>query len=257
MKEKIYPNNKIIMKKPEDIITFDYISPTAQLIFNFIVWQALKQKNNVIALSAIDYFYWQKKERPQGDDYKYLYKNIETLKKSWVVMHKIENNKKIIYEWPLIAQSRTIKTIKNKTEKIEITLNPYLLHFYKWQRANVPIDIDTTQNLSEKYAYKLYEFLKYHFRKNAKNNYIDINDLRRILTAPKSESNSRFLRYFACALRNINATTDIKVSAKIRVKNKKALASAEIKFAYLNEKIAKNQYDFLMFERDFKQKNEE
>ena len=46
MSEKIYPNNKIITKKPDDIISFDYVSPAAQQIFNFVILSALNQKQN-------------------------------------------------------------------------------------------------------------------------------------------------------------------------------------------------------------------
>ena len=43
MNEKIYPHNKIITKKPDDIIAFDYVSPAAQQIFNFVISRAFNQ----------------------------------------------------------------------------------------------------------------------------------------------------------------------------------------------------------------------
>ena len=121
----------------------------------------------------------------------------------------------------------------------------------------MPIDITETKKFNKKYAYKLFEFLRYQQRKISKNNYISLNDLRRILTVPSSEKNERFLRYLNKAIENINETTTIKVMGKIKTKNKKSLASAEIKFVNLTEKIAEKQYEFLIFERDFKQKNGE
>lgn len=257
MSDKIYPANKIIVKNPEDILSFDYLSPTVQILFNYLVSVALNNKNNIIKTKVADYFNWNNTTRPQGKHYTLFYKNLEILKHSFVVCQEVANNKKIKYEWPLIAETKTIKNLKNKTESIEITFNPYLLDFYKWQRANVQIDINVTKNLNAKYAYKLYEFLCYKFRKNAKNNNINIDELRRILTTPKNERNERFLLFLAKAIKNINETTATKVQAKVKTKNKKSLASAEIKFINLTEKIAKKQYDFLVFVRDFKQKNEE
>ena len=44
---------------------------------------------------------------------------------------------------------------------------------------------------------------------------------------------------------------------KIKTKNKKSLASAEIKFVNLTEKIAEKQYEFLIFEREWREKNGE
>ena len=186
-----------------------------------------------------------------------FYRNLEKLKQTFVIAQRIENNKIIKYEWPLIAQTKTIKTIRNKIENIEITLNPYLLNYYRWQRANVPIDISETKKLNKKYAYKLFEFLRYQQRKANKNNYISVNDIRRILTVPSNEKNERFLRYLNKAIENINETTDIKVIGKIKTKNKKSLASAEIKFVNLTEKIAEKQYEFLIFEREWREKNGE
>ena len=184
-------------------------------------------------------------------------KNLESLKQTFVIAQNIENNKIIKFEWPLIAETKTIKTLTNRIEKIEIKLNPYLLDYYRWHRANVPININTTKKLEAKYAYRLYEFLMYNRRKKNKNKYINIDDLRRILTAPKSERNQRFLLYLRKAVKNISETTDLQIRAKIKTKNKKSLSSAEIKFVNLSDKIAEKQYDFLIFERDFKQKNEE
>lgn len=257
MSEKIYPNNKIITKKPDDIISFDYVSPAAQQIFNFVILSALNQKQNSINIKVADYFSWQSIIKPQGKHYMIFYRNLEKLKQTFVIAQRIENNKIIKYEWPLIAQTKTIKTIKNKIENIEITLNPYLLNYYRWQRANVPIDISETKKLNKKYAYKLFEFLRYHQRKANKNNYISVNDIRRILTVPSNEKNERFLRYLNKAIENINETTDIKVIGKIKTKNKKSLASAEIKFVNLTEKIAERQYEFLIFEREWREKNGE
>lgn len=257
MNEKIYPHNKIIVKKPEDIIAYDYVPPAAQQLFNFIVALAINSKQNIIKLKIADYFCWANIDRPQGKNYTIFYKNVEVLKHSFVTAQTIENNKKIKYEWPLIVQTKTIKTLKNKVENIEIILNECLVKYYKWQRANVPIDITETKKLNKKYAYKLFEFLRYQQRKISKNNYISVNDLRRILTVPSTEKNERFLRYLNKAIENINETTTIKVMGKIKTKNKKSLASAEIKFVNLTEKIAEKQYEFLIFERDFKQKNEE
>ena len=50
-----------------------------------------------------------------------FYRNLEKLKQTFVIAQRIENNKIIKYEWPLIAQTKTIKTIRNKIENIEIT----------------------------------------------------------------------------------------------------------------------------------------
>ena len=99
--------------------------------------------------------------------------------------------------------------------------------------------------------------MRYQQRKANKNNYISVNDLRRILTVPSNEKNERFLRYLKKAIGNINETTDIKVIGKIKTKNKKSLASAEIKFVNLTEKIAEKQYEFLIFEREWREKNGE
>ena len=96
-----------------------------------------------------DYFSWQSIIKPQGKHYMIFYRNLEKLKQTFVIAQRIENNKIIKYEWPLIAQTKTIKTIKNKIENIEITLNPYLLNYYRWQRANVPIDISETKKLNK------------------------------------------------------------------------------------------------------------
>lgn len=257
MNEKIYPHNKIITKKPDDIIAFDYVSPAAQQIFNFVISRALNQKQNSINIKVADYFCWQSIIKPQGKHYMIFRKNLESLKQTFVIAQNIENNKIIKYEWPLIAETKTIKTLTNRIEKIEIKLNPYLLDYYRWHRANVPININTTKKLEAKYAYRLYEFLMYNRRKKNKNKYINIDDLRRILTAPKSERNQRFLLYLRKAVKNISETTDLQIRAKIKTKNKKSLSSAEIKFVNLSDKIAEKQYDFLIFERDFKKKNEE
>lgn len=255
MNEKIYPHNRIIVKKPEDIIAFDYVSPAAQQIFNFIILKALNKNQNTINLKVADYFNWIQITKPQGKHYQLFYNNIDKLKHSFIITQTLNNNKKITYEWPLIAQTKTVKTIKNKIENIEITLNPYLLNYFRWQRANVPIDVAETKKLNKKYAYKLFEFLRYEQSKTNKNNYICVNDLRRILTVPTNEKNERFLRYLNEAIKNINETTNIKVIGKIKTKNKKSLASAEIKFVNIAEQIAEKQYEFLIFERDFKQKN--
>ena len=56
MNEKIYPHNKIIVKKPEDIIAYDYVPPAAQQLFNFIVALAINSKQNIIKLKIADYF---------------------------------------------------------------------------------------------------------------------------------------------------------------------------------------------------------
>ena len=200
MNNKIYPANKIIIKKTEDIIRFDYVAPNTQQIFNFIILAALNQKQNTLNIKIADYFEWQNIAKPQGKHYATFYKTLEKLKHTFIMAQTIENNKIIKYEWPLIAETKTIKTLKNKTETIEIKLNPYLLEYYRWQRANVPININTTKNLDAKYAYRLYEFLIFNLRKNNKNKYIGIEDLRRILTAPKTERNERFLKYFRNAI---------------------------------------------------------
>ncbi len=257
MNNQIYPANKIIIKKPEDIVTFDYVSPTAQQIFNFIILAALNQKQNNLNIKVSDYFNWKNIIKPQGKHYLIFYKNLEKLKHTFIIAQNIENNKIVKYEWPLITETKTIKSLKNRIETIEIKLNPYLLNYYRWQRANVPINVNTTKKLEAKYAYRLYEYLMYNRRKKNKNKYISIDDLRRILTAPKSERNERFLLYLRKAVKNISETTDLQIRAKIKTKNKKSLSSAEIKFVNLSDKIAENQYDFLIFERDFKQKNEE
>lgn len=257
MNNQIYPANKIIIKKPEDIVTFDYVSPTAQQIFNFIILAALNQKQNNLNIKVSDYFNWKNIIKPQGKHYLIFYKNLEKLKHTFIIAQNIENNKIIKYEWPLIAETKTIKTLTNRIEKIEIKLNPYLLDYYRWQRANVPININTTKKLEAKYAYRLYEYLMYNRRKKNKNKYISIDDLRRILTAPKSERNERFLLYLRKALRNINETTDLQIQAKIKTKNKKSLASAEIKFVDLVAEKAERQFEFLLFEKEWHEKNGE
>lgn len=257
MNKKIYPANKIITKKPEDILAFGYVSPNAQQIFNYVILQALNKKENTINIKVADYYAWHNIIKPQGKHYATFYKTLEKLKHTFIMAQTIKNNKIIKYDWPLIAETKTIKTLKNRTETIEIKLNPYLLNYYRWQRANVPINIDTTKKLEAKYAYRLYEFLLYQRRKNNKNKYIGIDDLRRILTAPKTERNERFLRYLEKALKNINETTDLKICAKIKTKNKKSLASAEIKFVDLTEKISEKQFEFLIFEREIKAQNED
>ena len=117
------------------------------------------------------------------------------------------------------------------------------------------LNMALTKKLETKYAYRLYEFLIYNRRKKNKNKYISIDDLRRILTAPKTERNERFLLYLRKALQNINETTDLNSRAKIKTKNKRSLASAEIKFVDLGAEKAEQQYEFLIFEADFKQKN--
>ena len=257
MNEKIYPANKIIIKKPEDIISFGYVAPAAQQIFNYVLLHALNQKQNAINLKVADYFAWQNQIKPQGKHYTIFYKNLAKLKHTFIIAQNIENNKIIKYEWPLIAEIKTVKTLKNRIETIEIKLNPYLLDYFRWQRANVPININTTKKLEAKYAYRLYEYLMYNSRKNNKNKYINIDDLRRVLTAPKTERNERFLRYLEKALKNINKTTDLKIMAKIKTKNKKSLGSAEIKFVDLSALKAQKQYEFLIFEREIKAQNED
>lgn len=257
MNEKIFPHNKIIIKKPDDIITFDYVNPAAQQIFNFIILAALNQKQNKINIKVADYFAWKNILKPQGKHYALFYTNLERLKHSFVVAQTIENNKIIKYEWPLVCETKTIKTLKNRIEAIEIKMNPYLLEYYQWRRANVPININITKNLVDKYAYKLYEFLIYNMRKNNKNKYIDIDDLRRILTAPKTERNERFLRYLEKALKNMNETTDLKICAKLKTKNKKSLGNSEIKFVDLSALKAQKQYEFLIVEREIKAQNED
>lgn len=255
MSNKIYPANKIIIKKPDDIISFDYVAPAAQQIFNFIILAALNQKQNKINIKVADYFAWKNIIKPQGKHYAIFYKNLERLKHSFIVAQTIENNKIIKYEWPLVSETKTIKTLKNRIEGIEIKLNPYLLEYYQWRRANVPININITKNLVDKYAYKLYEFLIFNMRKNNKNKYIDIDDLRRILTVPKTERNERFLRYLERAIKNINETTDLRLIAKIRTKNKRSLASTKIKFVDLISEKAEKQFEFLIFEREIKAQN--
>lgn len=255
MSDKIYPSNKIIIKKPKDIVAFDYVSPTAQQIFNFIILAALNQKQDNLNIKVSDYFNWQNIINPQGKHYLIFYKNLEKLKHTFVIAQNIENNKIVKYEWPLIAETKTIKTLKNRIEKIEIKLNPYLLDYYRWQRANAPININVTKNLDAKYAYKLYEFLVYNHRKKNKNKYISIGDLRRILTVPKTERNERFFIYLRKAISNINKTTDLKVQVLVKTKNKKSLASAEIKFVDLLAEKAEKQFEFLIFEREIKAQN--
>ncbi len=255
MSDKIYPANKIIVKKPEDIISFGYVAPAAQQIFNYVIAQAIKTNCNAISIKVTDYLYWTGKSKLQGNYYKDFYRRIEDLKHTFVVLRKIENNKKIIYEWPLIAEAITTKTLDNKTEKIEIKLNNLLLDYYRWHYANVAININDTVGLTAKYSYKLYEFLLYVFRKNSKTKSIKMDELRRVLTVPERENNVRFLRFFAKALKNINDKTALKVQAKIKTKNKKSLASAEFKFVNITEKIAAKQYEFLLFERDYKVQN--
>lgn len=255
MNNQIYPANKIIIKKPEDIVAFDYVSPTAQQIFNFIILAALNQKQNNLNIKVSDYFNWKNIIKPQGKHYLIFYKNLEKLKHTFIIAQNIENNKIVKYEWPLIAEIKTIKSLKNRIETIEIKLNPYLLNYYRWQRANVPINVNTTKKLEAKYAYRLYEFLVYNCRKKNKNKYISIDDLRRILTAPQKERNDRFLFYLRNAIQNINETTDLDIRAKIKTKNKRSLASAEIKFVDLLAEKAEKQFEFLIFERDFKAQN--
>lgn len=255
MNEKIYPHNKIVVKKPEDIIAYDYVAPTAQQIFNFVILNALSKKDNTINIKVADYFTWQNIIKPQGKHYMIFRKNLESLKQTFVIAQNIENNKIVKYEWPLIAETKTIKTLTNRIEKIEIKLNPYLLDYYRWQRANVPININTTKKLEAKYAYRLYEYLMYNRRKKNKNKYISIDYLRRILTAPKSERNERFLLYLRKAVKNISETTDLQIRAKIKTKNKKSLASAEIKFVDLSALKVQEQFEFLIFERTLREKN--
>lgn len=255
MNEKIYPANKIIVKKPEEILSFGYVAPAAQHIFNFVVAKAISTNCNTISIKVTDYLYWSGKSRLQGNYYKDFYKRIDDLKHTFVVFQKIENNKKIIYEWPLIAQAKTTKNLNNKTEKIEIELNNHLLNYYRWQYANVPININDTVGLTSKYSYKLYEYLLFIFRKKSKNNAVTMDELRRILTAPKNESNVRFLHFFGKAMKNINEKTEIKAQATLRTKNKKSLSSAKIKFVNLADKMAKKQYEFLIFESIFKEQN--
>ena len=255
MSDKIYPSNKIIIKKPEDIISFGYVAPAAQLIFNFIIAQALKTNANTITIKVTDYLYWQGKSKLQGNYYKDFYRRIEDLKHTFIVLQKIENKKKIIYEWPLIAQAKTTKNNENKTEKIEIELNSYLLDYYRWHFANVAININDTVGLTAKYAYRLYEFLLYALRKKSKNKSLKMDELRRVLTVPERENNVRFLHFLAKALQNINNKTTLKVQAKIKTKNKKSLSSAEIKFIDLTADKAEKQFEFLIFERCFKVQN--
>lgn len=255
MNDKIYPANKIIIKKPEDIISFGYVAPAAQQIFNFVIAQALKTNANTITIKVTDYLYWQKKSKLQGNYYKDFYRRVEDLKHTFIVLQKFENNKKIIYEWPLIAEAKTTKTLDNKTEKIEIKLNNLLLDYYRWHYANVAININDTVGLTAKYSYKLYEFLLYVFRKNSKTKSIKMDELRRVLTVPERENNVRFLHFLGKAIKNINETTALKVQAKIKTKNKKSLGTAEIKFINFADKIAENQFEILLFERDIKAQN--
>lgn len=257
MSDKIYPANKIIIKKPEDIISFGYVAPAAQQIFNYVIAQALKTNANTITIKVTDYLYWLGKTKLQGKYYMDFYRRVEDLKHTFIVLQKIENNKKIIYEWPLIAEAKTTKTLDNKTEKIEIKLNNLLLDYYRWHYANVAININDTVGLTAKYSYKLYEFLLYVFRKNSKTKSIKMNELRRVLTVPERENNVRFLHFLGKAIKNINEKTALKVQAKIKTKNKKSLGTAEIKFVNLNEKIAEKQFEFLIFEREMKAQNED
>lgn len=255
MSDKIYPANKIIVKKPEDIISFGYVAPAAQQIFNYVIAQAIKTNCNAISIKVTDYLYWTGKSKLQGNYYKDFYRRIEDLKHTFVVLRKIENNKKIIYEWPLIAEAITTKTLDNKTEKIEIKLNNLLLDYYRWHYANVAININDTVGLTTKYAYKLYELLLFIFGKKSKNKSIKMDELRRILTVPAKENNVRFLHFFVKALKNINEKTALKVQAKIKTKNKKSLASAEIKFVDLSALKVQEQFEFLIFERTLREKN--
>lgn len=257
MNEKIYPSNKIIIKKPEDIISFGYVAPAAQQIFNYVLAHAITTNCNTINIKVTDYLYWIGKSKLQGNYYKDFYRRIEDLKHTFVVFQKIENNKKIIYEWPLISEAKTTKTINDKTEKIEIKLNNLLLDYYRWHFANVAININDTIGLTSKYAYKLYELLLFIFRKKSKNKSIKMHELRRILTVPEKENNVRFLHFFAKALKNINEKTALKVQAKIKTKNKKSLGSAEIKFINLSAEKAEKQFEFLIFEREIKAQNED
>ena len=230
MSDKIFPSNKIIIKKPEDIISFGYVAPAAQQIFNYVIAQALKTNATTITIKVTDYLYWQKKSKLQGNYYKDFYRRVEDLKHTFIVLQKFENNRKIIYEWPLISEAKTTKTIDDKTEKIEIKLNHLLLDFYRWHFANVAININETVGLNAKYSYKLYEFLLYILRKKTKNKSIKMNEF-------------------------INEKTALKVQAKIKTKNKKSLGSAEIKFINLSAEKALKQYEFLIFERDWREKN--
>ncbi len=255
MSDKIFPSNKIIIKKPEDIISFGYVAPAAQQIFNYVIAQALKTNATTITIKVTDYLYWQKKSKLQGNYYKDFYRRVEDLKHTFIVLQKFENNRKIIYEWPLISEAKTTKTIDDKTEKIEIKLNHLLLDFYRWHFANVAININETVGLNAKYSYKLYEFLLYILRKKTKNKSIKMNELRRVLTAPERENNVRFLHFLGKAIKNINEKTALKVQAKIKTKNKKSLGSAEIKFINLSAEKALKQYEFLIFERDWREKN--
>lgn len=257
MSDKIFPSNKIIVKKPEDIISFGYVAPAAQQIFNYVIAQALKTNANTITIKVTDFLYWQNKTKLQGNYYKDFYRRVEDLKHTFVVLQKIENNKKIIYEWPLIAEAKTTKTINDKTEKIEIKLNNLLLDYYRWHFANVAININDTIGLTAKYAYKLYELLLFIFRKKSKNKSIKMDELRRILTVPKKENNVRFLHFLGKAIKNINEKTALKVQAKIKTKNKKSLGTAEIKFINFADKIAENQFEILLFEREIKAQNED
>ena len=255
MSDKIFPSNKIIVKKTEDIISFGYVAPASQQIFNYVIAQALKTNANTITIKVTDYLYWQGKTKLQGKYYMDFYRRVEDLKHTFIVLQKIENNKKIIYEWPLIAEAKTTKTLDNKTEKIEIKLNNLLLDYYRWHYANVAININDTVGLTAKYSYKLYEFLLYVFRKNSKTKSIKMDELRRVLTVPERENNVRFLHYLGKAIKNINETTALKVQAKIKTKNKKSLGTAEIKFINFADKIAENQFEILLFERDIKAQN--
>ena len=91
MSDKIYPANKIIIKKPEDIISFGYVAPAAQQIFNYVIAQALKTNANTITIKVTDYLYWLGKTKLQGKYYMDFYRRVEDLKHTFIVLQKIEN----------------------------------------------------------------------------------------------------------------------------------------------------------------------
>ena len=256
-KEKIYPSNKIILKKETEIISHDYVDAAAQLLFNFVLAMCIKNNSNDILMKPSDYFEWRGIVRPQGKEYIKFYKDLETLKKTRITALELSDGKKIKYEWPLVAQTQTFYTSKNKTDKIKVSINPYLMKYYIWHRANIVVDINETKKLSVKYSYRLYEFLSLIKQSKNKNKIISIVDLRRILTAPSAETHSRFLKYLKAALKNLKETTNLKFMAQINVKNKKALHSAMIKFVNLDFEKSDKIFEFLQYVDEFKKQNED
>ena len=257
MKEKIYPSNKIILKKETEIMVHDYVPTAAQQILNYLLAMCIKNNCNDIVMKPSEYFAWRGVARPQGNDYNKFYADLETLKKTQIIANELNNGKKIKYEWPLVAQTQTFYTDKNKTDKIIVTINPLLLKFYIWNRANIVIDINETKNLNVKYAYRLYEFLNLIKKSKNKNKIISINDLRRILTVPSTERNARFLSYLKVALQNINETTSLTFKALINVKNKKSLNTAMIKFVNLDYEKSNKIFELLHYVEAFKNEKQD